>query len=68
MTPAIGTRERRNGKGLAVKEYTFRPDVPAVKGQAVVFDGGKIGYADDGDGWLRIFGGGAHYDFVGMTK
>ena len=55
-----------NGKGLSFTQHVYRPDVPAVKGQRVVFDGGKIGIADHGDGWIRIFGGGLHYDFVGM--
>jgi hypothetical protein len=66
MTPPIGTRAITNGKGLSFREYLYRPDVPAVKGQKVVFDGSKIGIADDGDGWIRIYGGGLHYDYVGM--
>jgi hypothetical protein len=60
--------KRVNGKGLAFSEYVYRPDVAASRGQRVVFDGGKIGIADHGDGWLRVFGGGLHYDFTGMTE
>jgi hypothetical protein len=54
----------RHGKGHTCIEYLYRPDVPARKGERVVFDGGKIGIADDGDGWIRIYGGGLNYDFV----
>jgi hypothetical protein len=57
-----------NTKGLSFLEYEYRPDVPATKGERVVFDGGKIGIADHGDGWIRINGGGVHYDFVGMNR
>lgn len=68
MTPTLGDRKRVNGKGLSVVESVYRPDVPARRGDRVVFDGGKIGYADRGDGWLRVYGLGAHYDFVGMNR
>jgi hypothetical protein len=60
--------KRVNTKGLSFLEYAYRPDVPATKGERVVFDGGKIGIADHGDGWIRINGGGLHYDFVGMAR
>ena len=64
--PAIGDRKRVNGKGLHVLEYEYHPEVPAARGQRVVFGGGKIGHADHGDGWLRIYGDGLYYDYIGM--
>lgn len=67
MTPAVGTRQFRNRKGIHCVQVEYRPEcAAALVGSRVTFDGGKRG-THEGGGWVRIFGDGEHYDFLGRT-
>ena len=62
--PEIGARRLSNGPGRSSYHDEYRPDAVPWKRGFVQFSNGKLGFGVGPD-WVRIYGDGVNYPYIG---